>query len=98
MLVLTLIMKSFKNIKMDNIELGYVISQMLETKVVEVWFCKTLQHVKGIFYAPAKELFIEATFDGDDELIHLDYYKKVKHGVFVWNVEKHRNQDKMLEI
>lgn len=42
-----------------------------------VWTCKTLQNSKAIL-ASTTGLFIEATMNGDDEVIYLDYYSKYK--------------------
>ena len=47
-----------------------------DKELYTVWYCKTLQNEKGIFYLPHEKTFIEATLDGDNEVIYLCEYKK----------------------
>ena len=46
------------------------------TTILQVWYCKTLQNKKGLYYLPDEDLYIEATFNGDKQEVYLDEYVK----------------------
>ena len=51
-----------------------------DTEVIPVWLCKTIQNHKGMFIVKSDGLvlpyFIEATYNGDDGELYLDFYTK----------------------
>ncbi len=42
--------------------------------IVMVWYCKTIQNHKGIFYDFDSRGFYEASYNGDKKEIYLDRY------------------------
>lgn len=46
------------------------------TTIHQVWYCKTLQNKKGLYYLPDEDLYIEATLNGDKQEVYLDEYVK----------------------
>lgn len=67
-----------KEIK-DRIVLTYYTS-IEELEVIQVWYCKTVQNHKGLFIVRDKSgfypYFIEATYNGDESELYLDFYSK----------------------
>lgn len=59
------------------------------SEVIQVWYCKTIQNHKGLFIVRDKDgwiypSFIEATYNGDECELYLDFYRKYfKHVVKV---------------
>ncbi len=48
-----------------------------------VWYCKTLQNHKALFGATGRYgEYFEATYDGDNNKIYIDVYKKDKNLTF----------------
>lgn len=52
-------------------------------KIVEVWFCKTLDNFKGLFYNIENKRYYECTFNGIQKCIYLDCYAKQWNKVFI---------------
>ena len=56
-------------------------------EVIQVWYCKTIQNHKGLFIVKDDSgyiypYFIEATYNGDEDELYLDfYYKEFKHTI-----------------
>lgn len=50
-----------------------------DDNIVLVWFSKTLQHYKGLFFCFANKHYYEATYDGDYDYLYLDEYVKYSH-------------------
>lgn len=51
------------------------------SEVIQVWYCKTIQNHKGLFIVKDKDgngyhYFIEATYNGDEKELYLDFYSK----------------------
>ena len=51
------------------------------SEVIQVWYCKTIQNHKGLFIVKDKHgciynYFIEATYNGDEKELYLDFYSK----------------------
>lgn len=51
------------------------------SEVIQVWYCKTIQNHKGLFIVKDKDgliypCFIEATYNGDESELYLDFYQK----------------------
>lgn len=44
--------------------------------IVLVWYCKTIQNHKGIFFDRGSNNFVEVTYNGDAKEMYLDFYKK----------------------
>lgn len=64
-----------------------------ELEVIQVWYCKTIQNHKGLFIVKNKttnfiyQYFVEATYNGDNNELYLDFYEKqFKHTVNCDNV------------
>ena len=55
-----------------------------QIEVIPVWLCKTIQNHKGMFivkyidtfYSAISPYFIEATYNGDEGELYLDFYRK----------------------
>lgn len=51
-----------------------------DVEVIPVWLCKTIQNHKGMFIVKSNglvlEYFIEATYNGDEQELYLDFYRK----------------------
>lgn len=52
-----------------------------DTTIYQVWYCKTLQNKKGLYYLPKKELYLEATFNGDKQEVYIDEYIKTDNKI-----------------
>lgn len=64
--------------KSSNVDLEDVVREAYPGEVVHtVWYCKTIQNKKGLYYVPGKKIYVEATLNGDDQEIYLDEYTKV---------------------
>ena len=51
------------------------------SEVIQVWYCKTIQNHKGLFIVKDNDGciyndFIEATYNGDEKELYLDFYLK----------------------
>lgn len=44
--------------------------------IVIVWFSKTLQHYKGLFYNFTNKKYYECTYNGIQEILYIDTYVK----------------------
>lgn len=54
---------------------------MPEDVLHQVWYCKTLQHKKGLYYNETQKCYIEATYNGNTNEIYVDVYEKVDKGI-----------------
>ena len=62
--------------------------------VVNVWFCKTLQHYKGLFYNFINEKYYECTYNGIQELMYIDTYVKEFNNTYCeLNIEMECEED-----
>lgn len=59
-----------------------------DLEVIQVWYAKTVQNHKGLFIVRNTKAnfiynyFIEATYNGDERELYLDFYsKKFKHTI-----------------
>lgn len=64
--------------KLSNVDLGHVVREAYPRgEMHQVWYCKTIQNKKGLYYLPDEDLYVEATLNGDDQEVYLDEYTKV---------------------
>lgn len=54
-----------------------ILSKTNEEDIVMVWYNKTIQNHKAIFFVLSKGDFYEVTYNGDKKEIYFDKYKKV---------------------
>ena len=47
-----------------------------QDNVVMVWYCKTIQNHKGLFFDFKENKFCEVTYNGDSYEMYIDIYKK----------------------
>lgn len=57
------------------------ISKTYLDDIVMVWYNKTIQNHKAIFFVLSKKDFYEVTYNGDMQEIYFDKYKKMNHFV-----------------
>lgn len=50
--------------------------------IVNVWFCKTLEHYKGLFYNTINKKYYECTYNGKQEVLYMDSYIKEYNKVY----------------
>ena len=68
------LMKSLKN------RLGSFVDNVVsEDDITTVWFSKTLQNAKGLFYIPiiSPNNYYEVTYNGDKDEYYIDTYAKI---------------------
>lgn len=67
----------YKYIKDNDLDGGEDFSK---EKIVTVWFSKTLQNAKGLFFVKdyyKKDYYFEVTFNGNTITAYVDMYQKV---------------------
>ena len=47
-----------------------------QDNVVMIWYCKTIQNHKGLFFDFKENKFCEVTYNGDNYEMYIDIYKK----------------------
>lgn len=50
-----------------------------------VWFSKTIQNFKGLFFVPEAQRYVEVTFNGDKNELYVDFYQKIDKIVYQMN-------------
>ena len=76
------LMKSLKN------KFGTIAEEIVEEDdIIIVWFSKTLQNAKGLFYMPviSPNNYYEVTYNGDKDLAYVDTYTKMSNDEVVLN-------------
>ena len=53
-----------------------ILSKTNEEDIVMVWYNKTIQNHKAIFFVLSKQDFYEVTYNGDKNEMYFDKYKK----------------------
>ena len=68
-----------------NAIMMYLKNPKLEAEDIQiVWVCKTLQNCKGLFFAPVEdELYFEITYNGNEDEMYMDVYRKLDNVVVV---------------
>lgn len=61
---------------MDNYLNNVVEEAYPNTTIHPVWYCKTIQNKKGLYYMPELDIYVEATLNGDAKEVYLDEYIK----------------------
>ena len=72
-----------------------------QDNIVMVWYCKTIQNHKGLFFDFKENKFCEVTYNGDNYEMYIDIYKKENKKTisfkqkeeFDWDKFKNKNND-----